>query len=81
MIEKTSVNDQFSWLKVQDLSDDDHNELREKYNLPKRFLRYVADVHERARFDTDDETGATLVIFDVDRQNLTEWTTLNPWLS
>ncbi|TDG77624.1 hypothetical protein C5L31_001358 [Secundilactobacillus malefermentans] len=32
MIEKTSVNDQFSWLKVQDLSDDDHNELREKYN-------------------------------------------------
>ncbi|WP_010619450.1 magnesium transporter CorA family protein, partial [Secundilactobacillus malefermentans] len=33
--------------------------------LPKRFLRYVADVHERARFDTDDETGATLVIFDV----------------
>lgn len=65
MVEVVKINDDFSWIKVENLTDSDRNELQSNYQIPKRFLRYVSDVHERARFDTDEDSNATLVIFDV----------------
>ncbi|MCD2256720.1 magnesium transporter CorA family protein [Lactobacillus sp. CC-MHH1034] len=57
--------DKQHWHYLTDLSQDRGKTLLEKYQLPKKFLKYTRDVKERARLEYDADSGFWLLIFRI----------------
>lgn len=52
-----------NWISVDQPDTHDFNQLRETYQIKKKYIGYMRDIRERARFDYDTETGCSLLIF------------------
>ncbi|GAX03641.1 magnesium and cobalt transporter [Secundilactobacillus pentosiphilus] len=52
-----------NWLSVDQPDSRDFNQLRDTYQIKKKYIGYMRDIRERARFDYDTETGCSLLIF------------------
>lgn len=53
----------FNWVSVDKPDTHDFNQLRDTYHIKKKYIGYMRDIRERARFDFDTETGCSLLIF------------------
>lgn len=63
MIEQHQLWQDLNWVSVDEPDTHDFNQLKDTYQIKKKYIGYMRDIRERARFDYDSETGCSLLIF------------------
>jgi len=63
MLEQHQLWQGLSWVSVDQPDTHDFNQLRDTYHIKKKYIGYMRDIRERARFDYDTETSCSLLIF------------------
>lgn len=63
MIEQHQLWQDLNWVSVDQPDTHDFNQLRDNYQIKKKYIGYMRDIRERARFDYDTETKCSLLIF------------------
>ncbi|MCH5462018.1 magnesium transporter CorA family protein [Lactobacillus sp. LC28-10] len=63
MIEQHRLWQDLNWVSVDQPDTHDFNRLRDTYQIKKKYIGYMRDIRERARFDFDTETKCSLLIF------------------
>lgn len=63
MIEEHQLWQNFDWLAVNDPDESDFDTLKKEYKISKKYLTYMSDIRERARFDYDSQSNLSLLIF------------------
>ncbi|MTV81797.1 magnesium transporter CorA family protein [Secundilactobacillus folii] len=63
MLEEHQLWHDLTWVAVDSPDDHDMETLRKTYDITKKYLSYMLDIRERARFDYDPETKCSLLVF------------------